>query len=80
MIEKTIWDPVSKIDIINYGHLRYIAYDGGSQTSLFYPFDGDFDTLRENLPTELTQHFWQRGVLAFPLPERWNSSECLGNW
>jgi len=64
LIEKTIWDPISKIDIINYGHLRYIAYDGGSQTSLFYPFDGDFQTLRQNLPNELTQHFWQRGVLV----------------
>jgi len=64
IIEKTIWDPISKIDIINYGHLRYIAYDGGSQTSLFYPFDGDFQTLRENLPNELTNHFWQRGVLV----------------
>ena len=64
IIEKTIWDPISKIDIINYGHVRYIAYDGGSQTSLFYPFDGDFQSLRENLPNELTQHFWQRGVLA----------------
>jgi spermidine synthase len=64
MIERTIWDPISKIDIINYGHLRYIAYDGGSQTSLFYPFDGDFQTLRENLPNELTEHFWQRGVLV----------------
>jgi len=64
IIEKTIWDPISKIDIINYGHLRYIAYDGGSQTSLFYPFDGDFQTLRENLPYKLTDHFWQRGVLV----------------
>jgi spermidine synthase len=64
IIEKTIWDPISKIDIINYGHLRYIAYDGGSQTSLFYPFDGDFQTLRQNLPNELTNHFWQRGVLV----------------
>jgi spermidine synthase len=64
IIERTIWDPISKIDVINYGHLRYIAYDGGSQTSLFYPFDGDFLTLRKNLPNELTNHFWQRGVLA----------------
>ena len=64
IIEKTIWDPISKIDIINYGQLRYIAYDGGSQTSLFYPFNGDFQTLRQNLPNELTDHFWQRGVLV----------------
>ncbi len=64
MIETTIWDPVSKIDIINYGHLLFIAYDGGSQNSVFYPFDGNFHTLREKLPNELSEHFWQRGVLA----------------
>jgi spermidine synthase len=64
IIEKTIWDPISKIDIINYGHLRYIAYDGGSQTSIFYPFDGNFQNLHENLPDDLTSNFWQRGVLA----------------
>ena len=64
IIEKTIWDPISKIDIIKYDHLRYIAYDGGSQTSLFYPFNGDFQALRNNLPNQLTLHFWQRGVLA----------------
>ena len=64
MIEKTVWDPISKIDIINYGNLRHIAYDGGSQSSVFYPFDGNFQNLRENLPNDLTSHFWQRGVLA----------------
>lgn len=64
IIEKTIWDPISKIDIINYGNLRFIAYDAGSQNSIFFPFDGDFQSLRENLPNELTNHFWQRGVLA----------------
>ena len=42
IIEKTMWDPISKIDIINYGRLRYIAYDGGSQTSLFTLLMGIF--------------------------------------
>lgn len=64
IIEATIWDPISKIDIINYGNARYIAYDGGSQSSVFYPFDGNFQALRENLPSELTNHFWLRAVLA----------------
>ena len=64
IIEQTVWDPISKIDIINYGNLRHIAYDGGSQSSVFYPFDGNFKNLRENLPNDLTTHFWQRGVLA----------------
>lgn len=64
IIEATFWDPISKIDIINYGNIRYIAYDGGSQSSVFYPFDGNFQVLRENLPSELTNHFWFRAVLA----------------
>lgn len=67
-IEHTIWDPVSKIDIlydpINYGWFRYIAYDGGTQTSTFYEFDGDFQNLRTHLADELATQFWQRGVLA----------------
>lgn len=64
LIEKTIWDPISKIDVINYDTIRYIAFDGGSQSSIFYPFDGNYTALREQLPNELTRHFWQRGVLA----------------
>ena len=77
MIEKTVWDPISKIDIINYGNLRHIAYDGGSQSSVFYPFDGNFQTLRENLPTDLTSHFWQRGVLASHYLKEGNHSNVL---
>jgi spermidine synthase len=64
MIETTIWDPISKIDIIKYDKYRYIAYDGGSQTSLFYPFNGNYQALRQNLPNELTDNFWQRGILV----------------
>jgi spermidine synthase len=64
LIEETRWDPISKIDVINYDKIRYIAYDGGSQTSVFYPFDGDFEALKAALPFELDEHFWQRGVLA----------------
>lgn len=64
LIQTTVWDPISKIDVIEYENVRYIAYDGGSQTSLFYPFDGDFQALQGNLETTLDQHFWQRGVLV----------------
>jgi hypothetical protein len=32
-IELTVWDPVSRIDVIDYGWMRRIAYDGGSQES-----------------------------------------------
>lgn len=65
----TWWDPISKIDIINYEALgqltgknytfKWIAYDGGTQTSYFYRFDGDFVKLREELPHNAVNHFWQ---------------------
>jgi spermidine synthase len=64
LVEQTIWDPVSKIDVIDYGWMQFIAYDGGSQNSTFYPFDGDFKRLRDNLGEELANQFWNRGVLA----------------
>jgi spermidine synthase len=68
MIEYTIWDPISKIDVMydgeNHGWFRYIAYDGGTQTSAFYDFDGDFQYLRDHIAEEIGTQFWQRGVLA----------------
>ncbi len=76
-IERTIWDPISKIDVINYHRMRYIAYDGGSQGSIFYPFDGDFQSLRSNLANELSDQFWQRGVLASHYFKRDTGSKVL---
>lgn len=59
------WDPISKIDVIDKQEgNKHIAYDGGSQSSNIYPFDGDFDCLRSNLFDLLHKHFWFRGVLA----------------
>jgi len=77
LVEVTVWDPISKIDVINYDTLRFIAYDGGSQTSLFYNFDGDFQSLKENLPTEISSHFWQRGVLVSHLVREGTSPDVL---
>src|SRR6185436_17595089 len=77
LVEVTVWDPISKIDVINYDTLRYIAYDGGSQTSIFYNFDGDFQSLKENLPTEIGQHFWQRGVLVSHMLREGSSPDVL---
>ena len=62
--EVTIWDPISRIDIINYKpKAKWIAYDGGTQTSYFYKFDGDFEKLRKSLPDQAREHFWGRMVL-----------------
>lgn len=71
------WDPISKIEIADmtetdpatgkprFGTVRkVISYDGGSQSSHYYPFDGDFANLRANLPGLVLAHFWQRGLLS----------------
>ncbi|MEM7564870.1 MAG: hypothetical protein AAF353_17740, partial [Pseudomonadota bacterium] len=64
--EGTWWDPISKIDIVNYealgqGHtFKWIAYDGGTQTSYFYRFDGDYEAIRAGLPENAKSHFWDR--------------------
>jgi hypothetical protein len=68
-IETTVWDPISKIDVIDYGFAGprarlEVMYDGGSQNSTFFPFDGNLVALRENLAEDLGRHFWNRGVLA----------------
>ncbi|HYM24177.1 MAG TPA: hypothetical protein VEU08_13250 [Vicinamibacterales bacterium] len=72
-LEVSTWDPISQIAVLDEptptfgpqdrGH-KHIAYDGGSQTSTFYPFDGDFQALRRELPNRLMAQFWQRGVIA----------------
>ncbi|NKB75879.1 MAG: hypothetical protein GKR96_02265 [Gammaproteobacteria bacterium] len=66
--EGTWWDPISKVDIIDYEEVgkiigqdytfKWIAYDGGTQTSYFYRFNGDYETLRASLPEDAKRHFW----------------------
>ncbi|MEZ4653941.1 MAG: hypothetical protein R3E12_10240 [Candidatus Eisenbacteria bacterium] len=70
------WDPVSKIEVVDVTahdstgatvrgtRRKLISYDGGSQSSHIYPFDGDYRALRARLPEATIEHFWQRGVLA----------------
>ena len=76
-VEFTRWDPVSKIDVVDLTEIdpqsgevvpgtgrKHVAYDGGTQSSHIYAFDGDFAKLRRDLDHELINHFWNRGVLA----------------
>ena len=68
-LEGTWWDPISKIDIIDYEKVgeilnrpytfKWIAYDGGTQTSYFYRFDGDYGSIRSGLPDNALSHFWE---------------------
>lgn len=67
------WDPIARIDVIDvlqkegdpeYDY-RWIAYDGGNQTSYFYKFDGDFQKIRDDVENGKSQeHFWGDMVLA----------------
>lgn len=71
-IERTYWDPISKIDVVSeyprahrvHDRKKFIAYDGGSQSSYIYRFDGDYEKLRSGLPKQANKHFWARIVLA----------------
>jgi len=63
-IEKTFWDPISRIDVVALHDRKFLAYDGGSQSSYIYPFDGDFSALRNSLHDQIPKHFWGNMVLA----------------
>jgi spermidine synthase len=79
-VEFTEWDPVSKIDVFDqvmtaddvgseeaFGPRKHVAYDGGTQSSHFFPFDGDFAGLRRRIEAkeaDVWDHFWHRGVFA----------------
>ncbi len=61
----TRWDRISRIDLIQYRkEYIWIAYDGGTQTSYFYTFDGDYEKLRQSLPEKATDQFWDKFVFA----------------
>lgn len=64
-VEHTAWDPVSRIDVVDFrSGIKWIAYDGGTQTSYYYKFDGDYDALRERLDTARGTEFWGNIVLV----------------
>ena len=66
------WDPISKVEVIDIGPVKNIIYDGGSQSSFIYPFDGEYRQLRHELEVSaernveggFLRNFWQRGVVA----------------
>ncbi|MBI3529606.1 MAG: hypothetical protein HY067_16760 [Betaproteobacteria bacterium] len=49
-VEFSRWDPISKIEVLRLDKSwgKHIAYDGGSQGSMFRSFDGDLPALRRN--------------------------------
>ena len=61
----TRWDPISRIDLIQYRkEYVWVAYDGGTQTSYFYNFDGDYKKLRASLPAKSRDQFWDKFVFS----------------
>jgi len=49
-VEFSRWDPIAKIDVLST-HTPYrkrVVYDGGSQSSAFQAFDGNFEASRKN--------------------------------
>src|SRR4030095_8398470 len=67
-LEFSRWDPIAKIDAFDLDQAKGIAYDGGAQATLVYPFDGDYQKLRldiESLDLDVfKKHFWSLGYLA----------------
>jgi len=62
LIEDSRWDPISKIDVIDFGKMKHIAYDGGSQSSYIIPFDGDYQKLKEDVQEGRGYHFYGSNV------------------
>ncbi len=57
-IEDSYWDPISKIDVVNFGSMKHVAYDGGSQSTFIFPFDGDFKAMRDDVLHGRGYHFY----------------------
>jgi spermidine synthase len=82
-VEATVWDPISKIDIVNDQQedtTKHVAYDGGQQSSRLYRFDGDIAKLRNKLDAgdeNVNDHFWFAGVLASHYLKRDTNQDVL---
>jgi hypothetical protein len=61
-LEVSYWDPISKVDIIDQQRWKHVAYDGGSQSSFIFPFDGDYEALRRSLPESTGKNFGGQNV------------------
>lgn len=76
-LERSYWDPISKIDIIDDKVSKHIAYDGGSQSSFLYKFDGDYEKLRNSLPKGTGGNFTGQSVYLSHLLKEGTDQEVL---
>jgi spermidine synthase len=83
---------VSKIDVLEsseeqlrpgiprHTRRKHIAYDGGTQSSHIFSFDGDYVRLRTAIDdgrARVWDHFWHRGVLASHYLKRDSAARAL---
>ena len=79
------WDPVSKVEVIHFRGVKNIIYDGGSQSSFLYPFDGNWEGFRRRLDRGVQTnaegffkaHFWTRSVLLAHYMKRDTDQQVL---
>ncbi len=79
------WDPVSKVEVIHFRGVKNIIYDGGSQSSFLYPFDGNWEVFRRRLDRGVRTnaegffktHFWTRSVLLAHYMKRDTEQQVL---
>jgi spermidine synthase len=83
------WDPISKIDVIDWDSegpitreiiphaLKRIAYDGGSQSSHIVAFNGNLQNLRENISDRVRRQFFTRAILASHFLKRDSKQDVL---
>ena len=79
------WDPVSKVEVIHFRGVKNIIYDGGSQSSFLYPFDGNWEVFRRRLDRSVRTnaegffktHFWTRSVLLAHYMKRDTDQQVL---
>ena len=76
-LEFTRWDPIAKLDVFDLEQIdgvdigsksKGIAYDGGAQGTIVYPFDGDYRKLRDDIESRdlevFKKNFWSLGHLV----------------
>jgi hypothetical protein len=76
-LETSYWDPISKIDIIATDGAKHIAYDGGTQSSFIFPFDGNYQRLREALPKATRYNFGGQNVYLSHFLKRDSKQDVL---
>lgn len=77
--EYSHWDPIARLDVINFsasqthsatntstmtGGTRYLFYDGGVIGTNIYPFDGNYESLKEKYPLAPKNYFLRRSTVA----------------